>query len=101
MDKIGGLGLYNFIKTMIDNYITNIGLTVLVIGEYKGDFVLINNNLMLPIDLLSGTLKKILKTGDKLRLLRNQGCVEYYILEIIDKEIAFNEDVKRIEKRIK
>ena len=101
MDKIGGLGLYNFIKTMIDNYITNIGLTVLVIGEYKGDFVLINNNLMLPIDLLSGTLKKSLKPGDKLRLLRNQGCVEYYILEIIDKEIAFNEDVKRIEKRIK
>lgn len=101
MDKIGGLGLYNFIKTMIDNYITNIGLTVLVIGEYKGDFVLINNNLKLPIDLLSGTLKKSLKPGDKLRLLRNQGCGEYYILEIIDKEIAFNEDVKRIEKRIK
>lgn len=101
MDKIGGLGLYNFIKTMIDNYITSIGLTVLVIGEYKGDFVLINNNLKLPIDLLSGTLKKSLKHGDKLRLLRNQGCGEYYILEIIDKEIAFNEDVKRIEKRIK
>ena len=101
MDKIGGLGLYNFIKTMIDNYITSIGLTVLVIGECKGDFVLINNNLKLPIDLLSGTLKKSLKPGDKLRLLRNQGCGEYYILEIIDKEIAFNEDVKRIEKRIK
>ena len=97
MDKIGGLGLYNFIKTMIDNYITSIGLTVLVIGE----FVLINKNLKLPIDLLSGTLKKSLKPGDKLRLLRNQGCGEYYILEIIDKEIAFNEDVKRIEKRIK
>lgn len=101
MDKIGGLGLYNFIKTMIDNYITSIGLTVLVIGECKGDFVLINNNLKLPIDLLSGTLKKSLKPGDKLRLLRNQGCGEYYILEIIDKEIAFSEDVKKIEKRIR
>ena len=101
MDKIGGLGLYNFIKTMIDNYITNIGLTVLVIGEYKGDFVLINNNLKLPIDLLSGTLKKSLKPGDKLRLLRNQCCGEYYILEIIDKEIAFSEDIKKIEKRIR
>lgn len=101
MDKIGGLGLYNFIKTMIDNYITSIGLTVLVIGECKGDFVLINNNLKLPMDLLSGTLKKSLKPGDKLRLLRNQGCGEYYILEIIDKEIAFSEDVKKIEKRIR
>lgn len=101
MDKIGGMGLYDIIKNIIENYLISLGLTILVIGEYKGDFVLINNNLKLPIDLLSGTLKKSLKPGDKLRLLRNQGCGEYYILEIIDKEIAFNEDVKRIEKRIK
>lgn len=101
MDKIGGLGLYNLIKTMIDNYITSIGLTVLVIGEYNGAYVFINNNLKLPMDLLSGTLKKSLKPGDKLRLLRNQGCGEYYILEIIGKEIAFSEDVKKIEKRIR
>ncbi len=101
MDKIGGMGLYDIIKNIIENYLISLGLTILVIGEYKGDFVLINNNLKLPMDLLSGTLKKSLKPGDKLRLLRNQGCGEYYILEIIDKEIAFNEDVKRIEKRIK
>lgn len=101
MDKIGGMGLYDIIKNIIENYLISLGLTVLVIGEYKGDFVLINNNLKLPIDLLSGTLKKSLKPGDKLRLLRNQGCGEYYILEIIDKEIAFSEDVKKIEKRIK
>lgn len=101
MDKIGGLGLYDIIKNIIENYLISLGLTILVIGEYKGDFVLINNNLKLPIDLLSGTLKKSLKPGDKLRLLRNQGCGEYYILEIIDKEIAFSEDVKKIEKRIR
>ena len=96
MDKIGGMGLYDIIKNIIENYLISLGLTMLVIGEYKGDFVLINNNLKLPIDLLSGTLKKSLKPGDKLRLLRNQGCGEYYILEIIDKEIAFSEDVKKI-----
>lgn len=101
MDKIGGMGLYDIIKNIIENYLISLGLTTLVIGEYKGDFVLINNNLKLPIDLLSGTLKKSLKPGDKLRLLRNQGCGEYYILEIIDKEIAFSEDVKKIEKRIR
>ena len=101
MDKIGGMGLYDIIKNIIENYLISLGLTMLVIGEYKGDFVLINNNLKLPIDLLSGTLKKSLKPGDKLRLLRNQGCGEYYILEIIDKEIAFSEDVKKIEKRIR
>ncbi len=101
MDKIGGMGLYDIIKNIIENYLISLGLTMLVIGEYKGDFVLINNNLKLPIDLLSGTLKKSLKLGDKLRLLRNQGCGEYYILEIIDKEIAFSEDVKKIEKRIR
>ena len=101
MDKIGGMGLYDIIKNIIENYLISLGLTMLVIGEYKGDFVLINNNLKLPIDLLSGTLKKSLKPGDKLRLLRNQGCGEYYILEIIDKDIAFSEDVKKIEKRIR
>lgn len=101
MDKIGGMGLYDIIKNIIENYLISLGLTMLVIGEYKGDFVLINNNLKLPIDLLSGTLKKSLSPGDKLRLLRNQGCGEYYILEIIDKEIAFSEDVKKIEKRIR
>lgn len=101
MDKIGGMGLYDIIKNIIENYLISLGLTMLVIGEYKGDFVLINNNLKLPMDLLSGTLKKSLKPGDKLRLLRNQGCGEYYILEIIDKEIAFSEDVKKIEKRIR
>ena len=101
MDKIGGMGLYDIIKNIIENYLISLGLTILVIGEYKGDFVLINNNLKLPMDLLSGTLKKSLKPGDKLRLLRNQGCGEYYILEIIDKEIAFSEDVKKIEKRIR
>ena len=101
MDKIGGMGLYDIIKNIIENYLISLGLTMLVIGEYKGDFVLINNNLKLPMDLLSGTLKKSLKPGDKLRLLRNQGCGEYYILEIIDNEIAFSEDVKKIEKRIR
>ena len=101
MDKIGGMGLYDIIKNIIENYLISLGLTMLVIGEYKGDFVLINNNLKLPMDLLSGTLKKSLKPGDKLRLLRNQGCGEYYILEIIDKEIAFSEDIKKIEKRIR
>lgn len=99
-DNTVGTSLLNAIKQIVDNYLINKGLTSIVLGVYKGSDVEITSNFKIPISMLSGNLKSKLKAGDKLRLIRNEGHTEYYILEIIGKDIAFNEDMKDLEKRI-
>lgn len=108
MDKLNSFGLFNIIKQIIDGYLTSRGLTRIVIGVYRQGLIDTNDNLKLPLSLITGALKQRLKEGDKLRLLRDEGCKEYYILEIINRPLAFDgelkkldDDVKRLEKRIK
>ena len=75
---------FNVIKTIVNNYLNNRKVAAVVIGEYKGNTVMVGN-LPVPMSMITGNMKTRLASGDKVRLLRNDGGREYYILEIIGK----------------
>lgn len=83
-DRNGANELFNVIKTIVNNYLNNRKLTAVVIGEYKGGAVMVGD-LPVPMSMVTGNMKTRLASGDKVRLLRNDGGREYYILEIIGK----------------
>lgn len=83
-DRNGANELFNVIKTIVNNYLNNRKVTAVVIGEYKGNAVMVGD-LPIPMSMVTGNMKTRLTSGDKVRLLRNDGGREYYILEIIGK----------------
>ena len=83
-DRNGANELFNVIKTIVNNYLNNRKVTAVVIGEYKGGAVMVGD-LPVPMSMVRGNMKTRLASGDKVRLLRNDGGREYYILEIIGK----------------
>ena len=83
-DRNGANELFNVIKTIVNNYLNNRKVAAVVIGEYKGGAVMVGD-LPVPMSMVTGNMKTRLVSGDKVRLLRNDGGREYYILEIIGK----------------
>lgn len=83
-DRNGANELFNVIKTIVNNYLNNRKVTAVVIGEYKGGAVMVGD-LPVPMSMVTGNMNTRLASGDKVRLLRNDGGREYYILEIIGK----------------
>ncbi len=82
--------MINEIKTIVQNYLNNAKLTRIVIGTVATVNPLsikINEKLAVPEKLISGNLKhgftNTEQIGTKLRLIRNEGGQEYYILEVI------------------
>lgn len=71
------------VKKIVENYLNNRQLTALLEGTYNGSKVVLNEKAYIPNSLLKGNLKTALQKGDKVKLLRNDGGGEYYILEII------------------
>lgn len=83
-DRNGANELFNVIKTIVNNYLNNRKVAAVVIGEYKGSAVMVGD-LPIPLSMVTGNMKSSLAVGDKVRLLRNDGGREYYVLEIIGK----------------
>lgn len=83
-DRNGANELFNIIKTIVNNYLNNRKVAAVVIGEYKGNYVMVGE-LPIPVSMLTGNMKTRMVSGDKVRLLRNDGGREYYILEIVGK----------------
>lgn len=86
------------IKKIVENYINNRQMTRIVIGNYREGRVELNEKAYVPDKLLTGNLRDVLRAGDKVRLLRNEGGGEYYILEIIGAPVRLqreerNEDI--------
>lgn len=79
--------MINEIKRIIENYLNNIKLTSIVIGTVVDGGVKLTDKLTIPLNFITGNLKKYIIPGDKLRLLRNLGGQEFLLLEIIDKNI--------------
>lgn len=71
------------IKTIVQNYLNNAMLCSMMIGEVTTDGIQVNEKLIIPLDLVIGNLKASLTLGQKVRLLRNHGGQQYYILEVI------------------
>lgn len=93
MNNGGTQELFKLVKVIVDNYMNNRKPTCLMIGTYNGSAMMVNERLPVPMSLVSGNMKEKLVAGDKVRLLRNDGGQEYFILEIIGKRYAMIEEV--------
>lgn len=72
------------IKRIIENYLSNIKLCSIVLGTVIGNGIKLTDKLTIPFDFVTGNLKKSLSPGQKVRLLRNLGGQEFFILEVIE-----------------
>ncbi len=77
--------MINEIKEIIQNYINNAKLCSLMTGIVVNHGIMINEKLTIPKELIKGNLINYTVTGDKVRIIRNHGGKEFYIVEIIDK----------------
>lgn len=71
------------IKTIVQNYLNNVMLCCLMIGTVTVDGIQVSEKLTIPNGLIIGNLKASVSPGQKVRLLRNHGGQQYYILEVI------------------
>ena len=72
------------IKRIVDNYLSNAKLCSIVPGTVTSDGIQISDKLTIPEELILGNLKRTVSAGDKVRLLRNHGGQQYFILEVIE-----------------
>lgn len=84
----------NEIKAIIEGYINNQKLPAILIGTYNGSGVVVSDRFTIPAAQVSGNFKKVLKSGDKVRLVAGTGWKEFYVLEIINRTIAFKDEIK-------
>lgn len=77
--------MINEIKTVINNYINNAKLCGLMVGTVAREGIKVSDKLVIPDELIEGNLKDYISPGDKVKLIRNHGGQEFYIVEIIGK----------------
>lgn len=70
------------IKTIVKNYLNNAKLCSLMVGTVVSDGIKISDKLIIPNELVIGNLKSTVVSGDKVRIIRNHGGQEFYILEV-------------------
>lgn len=73
------------IKIIIENYLNNVKLCMLLTGTVVEEGIQISDRLTLPLELVQGNLKKGLTPGKQVRLLRNHGGQQYYLLEVVEE----------------
>jgi len=79
--------MINEIKTIIQNYLSNVKLCQLMVGTVVGDGIKVSDRLIIPNELIKGNLKEFITPGDRVRLIRNHGGQEFYIVEIINRPL--------------
>jgi len=78
--------MINEIKTIVQNYLNNAKLCNIMLGTVEGEGIRISDKLVVPIELVKGNLKDYVSAGDKVRIIRNHGGQEFYIIEIVGQE---------------
>ena len=71
------------IKSVVQNYLNNAKLCNLMVGVVTAEGIKISDKLTIPNVLIEGNLKAFISPGEGVRLIRNHGGQEYYIVEII------------------
>ena len=79
--------MINEIKIIIRNYINNAKLCSYMTGSVNDEGIAINDKVTIPYELIRGNIKEQVNSGDKVRVLRNNGGKDYYILEILNKPV--------------
>ena len=77
--------MINEIKTIVQNYLNNAALCCLMVGTVTSNGIKLSDKLVLPDELIIGNLKSSIAVGQKVRLLRNYGGKQFYILEVISE----------------
>jgi len=72
------------IKTIVKNYLENAKLCSIMVGTVTNGGIKVSDKLTVPDELIIGNLKKSISPGNRVRLLRNHGGQEFYILEVIE-----------------
>jgi len=80
--------MINEIKTIVNNYLNNAKLCNLTLGTVVSDGVKVSDRLTIPSELIKGVLGQYTTVNDKVRLIRNHGGQEFYIVEIIDRDFV-------------
>jgi len=76
--------MINEIKTIVKNYLNNAKLSDFSTGMVTSDGIQVSDRLTIPNELIVGNLKSTITAGQKVRLLRNHGGQQFYILEVIN-----------------
>ncbi|PKM49579.1 MAG: DNA helicase [Firmicutes bacterium HGW-Firmicutes-7] len=71
------------IKTIVNNYLNNVSLCDIILGTVTSSGIKISDKLTIPNELVIGNLKSSVIVGNKVRLLRNHGGQQFYILEVV------------------
>lgn len=79
--------MINEIKTIIQNYLSNVKLCQLMVGTVVSDGIKVSDRLTIPNELIKGNLKEFIAPGDRVRLIRNHGGQEFFIVEIIGRPL--------------
>lgn len=77
--------MINEIKTIVRNYLSNAKLCSLQTGTVTDGGVQVSDKLTIPNELILGNLINYTSPGDMVKLIRNHGGQEFYIVEIIGK----------------
>jgi hypothetical protein len=72
------------IKTIVKNYLENAKLCSIMVGTVTNGGIKVSDKLTVPDELIVGNLKKSISPGNRVRLLRNHGGQQFYILEVIE-----------------
>lgn len=75
--------MINEIKTIVQNYLSNAKLCSVMLGTVVSGGIMVSDRLTIPDELIEGNLKDYTSPGNKVRLIRNHGGQEFYIVEII------------------
>lgn len=82
------------IKIIVDGFLNAAKLPAILIGTYDGSGVQIDSRFTVPSAQLSGNMKALMRSGDKVRMLASTGWEEFYVLEIIGRNITFKDEIK-------
>lgn len=80
--------MINEIKTIVQNYLNNAKLCSIMLGTVVSGGIKVSDKLTIPNELINGNLKDYTSIGDKVRIIRNHGGQEFYIVEIIGLSAA-------------
>lgn len=82
------------LKKVMSAFLNNQKLPAIIVGTCVGSGVQVNEKFKIPVAQLSGNMKARMKTGDKVRMITGTGWEEFYVLEIIDRDLAFKDEIK-------
>lgn len=89
--------MINEIKTIVRNYLNNAALCSVMIGTVVSGGIKVSDKLTIPNELIKGNLKDYVSVGNTVRLIRNHGGQEYYIIEIIGLPAAAKNSTLSVE----